>query len=643
MDPQGANQASAIDRYRVEVPDAAYWKRQIKCQSACPVHTDARGYVRAIAQGNYREAYRIARGPNPLASICGRICGAPCEAACRRGSLDRPISIRALKRFACERHGVESFQDDPFGAIDEATASVASELAAAALDELQHLLKFIRRGAFDRPSGPPVAIIGSGPAGLAAAHDLALLGLRPIVYEMESVPAGMLHLGVPAYRLPRQVILAEVEVIRELGAEFRVGVTIGEDISLKELRRDHQAVLIAVGAKRSRGLPIENIDAPGVIGGVEFLRSVALREPLPLGRKVIVIGGGNVAYDVARTVVRQESYDVAVTARRRPGVDEVHLCALESFEEMPADAIEIEEAEEEGIYRHNSVGPHEILVDRDGCFSGVVFKRCTRVFDEQERFSPTFDETDLQTFEADTLLLSVGQRVALDFIDPQHDGIALTERGFLDTLEGSSQSRTAPDVFVAGDCFHGPQLAIHAIASGKQAAREIFGHLTGRVVTTRDVEAHQVLSSYRREDDYEKIPRVVLPTLPASERRTSFSKPVELELSEDSAIQEASRCFDCGINTIFDGDKCILCGGCVDVCPTLCLKLVPLGEISGNGVDRLARHTAEEEGEQLSVIIKNEELCIRCALCAERCPTDAITMERFLFKEAWVQDEAHKA
>jgi NADPH-dependent glutamate synthase beta subunit-like oxidoreductase len=623
-------------KYRVEVPDTEYWKRQIKCQSACPVQTDARGYVRAIARGDYREAYRIARGPNPLASICGRICGAPCEVACRRGTLDRPIAIRALKRFVCERHGAETFLDDPLGAVDEAIGSVEAELADAALEETQHLLRYIRRGPFDRPSGPQVAIIGSGPAGLAAAHDLALLGIRPVVYEMEAVAAGMLHLGVPAYRLPRQVIRAEVDVIRELGAEFRLGVTVGEDVSLEELRREHSAVLIAVGAKRSRGLPIENIDCPGVVGGVEFLRSVSLREPLPLGREVIVIGGGNVAYDVARTVMRQESYDVAVTARRRPGVEEVHLCALESLAEMPADEIEVREAEEEGIHRHNSVGPHRILIDDDGLFSGVIFKRCVRVFDEEGRFSPRFDETDLWTLTGDTLILSVGQQVSFDFLDAKRDGIRLTDRGFVDTDPESGQSHTAPDVFVAGDCAYGPALAIHAIASGKRAARGIFTHLTGRSISQRDFEAHHLISDYCREPDYEKIGRTELPSLPASERRTSFSKPVELSLSEELAVREASRCFDCGVNTIFDGERCILCGGCVDVCPTFCLKLVPLVEIVGEGIDRLERRFQTDDGEPLSAILKEEERCIRCALCAERCPTGAITMERFLFKEDWV-------
>ena len=623
-------------RYSVDVPGPTYWRQQIKCQDACPVRTDARGYVRAIAAGDYRLAYRIARGPNPLASICGRICGAPCEAACRRGTLDKPIAIRALKRFVCEQYGAESGRAHPAATVEEANARAGSDLEDAALEEIRHLLEFARRAPLDRPTGPSVGIIGSGPAGLAVAHDLALLGLQPTVYEMEEVPAGMLYVGVPEYRLPRELIRAEIEAIRAVGVSFELGVQVGEDITLQELRDRHRAIVIAVGAKRSRGLPLENVDAPGVLGGVEFLRSVAFRQPLPLGRRVIVIGGGNVAYDVARTVVRQESYDVAVTARRRPGVEEVHLCALESLEEMPADVDEIVEGEQEGVVRHNSVGPHRILVDADERFSGVVFKKCSRVFDETGRFSPTFDESETTTISADTLLLSVGQSIHLDFIEPDHDGIQLTERGFVDADPATGQSLSAPDVFVAGDCAYGPRLAIHAIASGKAVARSILHHLTGRSPSFNETQIHHLLPGYSREQDYEKTPRVRLPVLSAEERRVSLSRSVELCLPDAHARREASRCLDCGVNTIFDGDRCILCGGCVDVCPTSVLKLVPLEQLDGGDALAALSEKYRTDGEQLSAIIKDEERCIRCGLCASRCPTDAITMERFTYREVWV-------
>src|SRR5690242_4435812 len=347
--------------YRVRIADDAYWREQIKCQFACPVHTDARGYVRAIAAGDYELAYLIARGPNPLASICGRICGAPCEAACRRGTIDQPIAIRALKRFICERSGPESRKDpgkEQFSYLKQLNGPRECDDQ----EELRHLLEFLSRQSLPIPTGERIAIIGSGPAGLAAGHDLALMGFRPTIFEMESVPAGMLYTGVPDYRLPTNLIRAEVAVIEALGVEIRCNTEIGKDIPFEQIRKDFAAVIIAVGAKRSRPLPIPGAEAIGVLGGVDFLRDIALGKQVELGARVVVIGGGNVAYDVARTVLRQEEYDVSRTAARLHGVKEVNLVCLESLEEMPADTVEIIEGSEEGVLRYNSWGPREILV-----------------------------------------------------------------------------------------------------------------------------------------------------------------------------------------------------------------------------------------------------------------------------------------
>jgi ferredoxin len=299
----------------------------------------------------------------------------------------------------------------------------------------------------------------------------------------------------------------------------------------------------------------------------------------------------------------------------------------------------------EGIVRHNSVGPHEILVDDEGQFRGVVFKRCLRVYDDERRFSPIFDETERSTLEGDTLLLSVGQQIRFEFIDEVNDGVRLTERGFVDADPETGQARSASDVFVAGDCAYGPKLAIHAIASGKKAARGVYAFLTGEHVFSREVQIHVPLAGYEREKDYEKIPRLQLPVLPASERRMSLSKPVELPLLEEDARREASRCLDCGVNTIFDGDACILCGGCVDVCPFSCLRLVSFGRLAGTpDLGRLAELCLPETaGDGMSAILKDEDRCIRCSLCAQRCPTGAITMERFQFEEVWDAAEAHPA
>ena len=626
--------------YRVRVPDDEYWREQIRCQYACPVHTDARGYVRAIAEGDYERAYLIARGPNPLASICGRICGAPCEAACRRGAIDQPVSIRALKRFACERFGVECSPDSTAAHRFQSLKNSNAVRECDDADELRHLLAFLAQADFPKPTGERVAVIGSGPAGLAAAHDLALMGFRPVIFEMEPFPAGMLFTGVPGYRLPADLIRAEVAVIEAVGVEIRCNTQVGKDIGFTELRRDFAAVIIACGAKRSRPLPIPGVDAIGVMGGVDFLRDVALGKPIQLGKRVIVVGGGNVAYDVARTVLRQEEYDVARTAARMPTVKEVQLVCLESLEEMPAETVEIIEGSEEGVIRHNSWGPKEILVKEENgqkFVQGVRFVRCTSVYDQNRRFAPQYDTSMETTIEGDMVLLTVGQSADLSFLDAERDGIEFrTPQQIVN--DSATGATSAPGVFIAGDIAYGPRLMIHAIAGGKQVARSVYRHIKGCEIDSDEVQFHFPLERYRREKSYEGRPRLAVPTCSAAERLRDPNALVEIGYSEEEARQEAGRCLDCGVNTIFDGERCILCGGCADVCPTVCLKLVSLDRLERTPEieSLLGEHAKSEgEGDELSAIIKDEDRCIRCGLCADRCPTDAITMERFLFAKEW--------
>jgi len=622
----------------VEVPDADYWRRQVNCQAACPVNTDARGYVRAIARGDFERAYLIARGPNPLASMCGRVCGAPCEAACRRGQIDQGVSIRALKRFVTERYGTESRRSHPMEIIKRVLHRPDRE-ASRGTEELAGLRRLLRD--LDAPalSGPKVAIIGSGPAGLAAAHDLALMGLQPTVFEMEPVPAGMLAVGIPAYRLPRDLIRAEVELIEALGVRFECNTRVGDDLTLEAIRRDFPATIVAVGAKYSRKLSLPGGDAGGVHGGVEFLRDIAVGRPAPLGQRVVVIGGGNVAYDVSRSVVRQTGVDVSRSALRQRDVREVHMVSLESLEEMPADDLEIIEGDEEGIERHHRLGPQEILTDEAGAVRGVRFQRVTQVFDATGRFAPVFDEQDTTTIEADTVLWAIGQRPDLSFI-PADSDVRLTERGLVE-CNPDELTTSAPDVFVAGDIAHGPALLIHAVASGKQAARSVHRHLTGKRVEPRQVMLHLPIVDYAREPDYEKQPRVPVPALAPTERTGSQETVVETGFGPETARCEAGRCLDCGVNTIFDSDKCILCGGCADICPELCLRLVSVSSLAGDKqFDRVldARY-APDECADASAIIKDESKCIRCALCAERCPVDAITMERMTCENTWMEVE----
>jgi NADPH-dependent glutamate synthase beta subunit-like oxidoreductase len=626
---------------RVEVPGTGHLRSLVSCQVACPVHTDARGYVRAIAEGDLERAYLIARGPNPFASICGRICAAPCEAACRRGKIpisdddgflagvDRPISIRALKRFACERHGVEARPPE------EALAAVRSYVpdVAADADELAALLRGLAAGV-PRAGGERVAIVGAGCAGLACAHDLALLGLAPVVFESEPVPAGMLALGVPQYRLPRELIRREVAVIEALGVEIRCNTAVGRDVPFADLRRDFRAVVIAVGAKRPRALGLPGEQGPGVLGGVDFLRAVSLDQPVALGHEVVVIGGGNVAYDVARTVVRQMAYDAARTAARQPGQRRVRLVSLETLEEMPADTVEIREGDEEGVERLGGFGPIAIERGSDGAVQALRVKRCLRVYDAQRRFAPVFDEADVRVLECDTVLIAAGQGTDLSFLEAGGDDVVQFRPGW-PKVDPATLASTAPGVFVAGDLAHGTRLVIDAVASGKKAARSVYQHVTGRRLEPGMLLDHLPLERYRREPGYERIRRVPVPVVEPHRRLDDPRRQVEQGYGEPEALREASRCLDCGVTPVFDGTRCVLCGGCADVCPTLCLKLVSLSDLEPSPELDAVVEAAGLDRQAHSAILKDEERCIRCALCEMRCPVDAITMERVTFTATW--------
>jgi formate dehydrogenase beta subunit len=597
--------------------------------------------VRAIAAWDFEQAYLIARGPNPFASICGRICAAPCEAACRRGKiptsdgdgfftgLDRPISIRGLKRFACERHGIEA---RPPAEAFEAVRAYLPEAGADA-DELAALLRSVGAGV-EPASGQRIAIIGAGCAGLACAHDLALLGFRPVVFESEPVPAGMLALGIPEYRLPRELIRREVAVIEALGVEIRCNTAVGREVSFADLRRDHQAVVVAVGAKRPRALGLPGEQGPGVYGGVDFLRSVSLGEAVPLGREVVVIGGGNVAYDVARTVVRQMAYDAARTAARQPGEHRVRLVSLETLEEMPADTVEIREGDEEGVQRLGGFGPIAIERGADGAVRRLKVKRCLRVYDAQRRFAPVFDEADQRDLECDTILIAAGQATDLSFLESGGADVVQFRPGW-PKVDPVTLASTAPGVFVAGDLAHGTRLVIDAVASGKKAARSVYQYVTGRRLEPAVLTSHLPLERYRRELGYERLRRVPLRVLEPAERLHDPGRLVEQGYGEQEALREASRCLDCGVTPVFDGTRCVLCGGCADVCPTLCLKLVALGDLAPSPDLEAAIAAAGLDRQAHSAILKDEDRCIRCALCEMSCPVDAISMERLAFTTTW--------
>lgn len=421
-----------------------------------------------------------------------------------------------------------------------------------------------------------------------------------------------------------------------MGVEIICNIEVGRDISFDEIRRTHAATVIAVGAKRSKHLPIPGHNGIGVMGGVDLLRAVALNQSSPLSNRVVVIGGGNVAFDVSRTVIRQAGMDISRTALRAEGVSEVHLCSLESIEDMPADDIEIIEGNQEGVKLCPSLGPKEIHLNDQGHVRAVSFKRVLSVFNEEGRFAPKFDENDITTIEADTVLWAIGQQPNLSFLDPERDRIEFSERGMI-IIEPLSQQSSAPDVFVAGDVAHGVGLMIEAVASGKRVARSVHNFLRNTNSVSGTTRRHIPLSRFTRERDYEKLKRLHVPSAPVEERMVAQNIEVEKTYSSEQARWAAARCLDCGVNTIFDSSKCLLCGGCVDVCPEGCLRIVSVSRLladdkSQAAIDNLC---GDKPYEEVSAIIKDEARCIRCAHCADRCPVGAISMETYSFEGKW--------
>jgi NADPH-dependent glutamate synthase beta subunit-like oxidoreductase/ferredoxin len=619
--------------WQFRVPDdSQYWVEMVKCQHACPVHTDACGYVTAIAEGRYEEAYRIARATNPFASICGRVCGAPCEANCRRGSLDEPVAIRALKRFVTDQFGPE-------------TGDYTSYRAGAN----QRMLP-PNRGDYEK-----VAVIGAGVSGMTVAHDLVQIGYKVTVFEANAEPGGMLTVGVPVFRLPRDLVRHEINAILSMGVELKCNMKLGRDFTIASLRaQGYKAIFLGVGLPNGRKLSLPGGETEGVYDGMEFLKAFNEGRPLPLGRRVVVVGGGNVAYDVARSALRpfealnredalQEmghgekvAYDVARSALRMSGDKEIHVVCLESLEEMPADKVEIHEGEEEGIRLHNRVGPKEIIVE-NGRLKGLRVVKCLSVFNEERRFEPKFDETDLTDIHADAVIFAIGQIADLSFLKPE-DGVEIN-RGLI-KVDPVTYQTTAPDIFACGDVAHGARLFIDAIASAHTAARSMHDFLRG---TRTDVVVRKrwLPAEYTMAEGWHREERCNAPVL-ESERRAASVENVELSYPEEMARRQGSRCLRCNINTVFETDHCIACNGCVDVCPENLIKLVGISTLSDYdaharlqqaGADiSLADYQAmspQDKDELGGIMLKDESTCIRCAMCASRCPTHAILMKRF--------------
>ncbi len=593
-------------RFRAEPAGAEWLDENVPCTRACPVLTEAGRYVSAIASGDHELAYLTARLPNPFPSICGRVCAAPCEPACRRGAIDEPIAIRALKRFACERWGVESAAGD----------RVWREAVA-------------RRARRDER----VAVVGAGPAGLACAHDLAAYGYRPVVFEAQDRPGGMMVLAIPPYRLRRGVLEAEIRAILDLGVELRTGSRLGEDFTVSSLKDDgFAAVFVAVGAARSRDLSIPGVELDGVLRAVEFLINVNLGFSVELGERVVVVGGGSVALDAARSALREiaagrpqppapvpledgveaaakATFDAARAAVRM-GAREVVVAALEAPHEMPAARFEIEEAAKEGIVIRHRLGPKSILGDTG--VRGLETLDVASVFDPDGRFNPRFVEGTERQIPCDSVILAIGQAPDLSWLR-REDGIETTPGGTV-AADPETLATSAPAVFAGGDVVFGPRNLIDAIGNGRRAAASIHRLLGDEEPgPPRYRRALPVVAVDRPVPDYTAVPRVEVPSMPSGRR--IGAPEIELGYTEEQARLEAARCLQCFLNISLEPDLCILCGGCVDICPLHCLRIVPADEV-----------TEVTAGKPAGALILQEDVCIRCGLCVERCPTDALSM-----------------
>lgn len=489
------------------------------CKTECPAHISVPGYVKLASQGRFKEALEMIKKDNPFPAVCGRICPALCESACTRNGVDAAVAIDDIKKFIAE--------------LD--------------LNTENRFIPEIKNN-YDKK----IAIIGGGPSGLSCAYYLAIEGYKVTVFEKEQELGGMLRYGIPAFRLQRNVIQAEIDVLREIGVSFVTGVEIGKDMTIQQLREQgFKAFYVAIGAQKGRKISIEGEDAANVLTGVDFLRDTSLNRYNQHLGKTIVIGGGNVAIDVARTALRLDS-------------SEVSMFALESREDMPALKDEIHEALEEGILIHNQYGPKRILV-KDNRAYAVEFVRCVQVFDEQQQFNPIYDESDKITVEADHIILSVGQQIHWGNL---FNGIDV-EMNPNQTIMVDNQTlqSSASDIFAGGDAATGPKYAIDAIAHGKEAAISIH-RFVNRGQSLVYGRSNKVFVSVDKDNvdysGYDHVTRERVYTLQVQNLKNSFEDPRGV-LTEEQIRTETMRCLACGISVV-DEFMCIGCGACTTRC-----------------------------------------------------------------------------
>ena len=527
---------------QAELPDAVKWSKEkwdpdyrdnakincydtgtAPCKTACPAHLPVQGYIKMASQGRYMDALKLIKNENPFPAVCGAICNRRCEDACTRGTIDEPIAIDEIKKF----------------------------IAAKEINEKdRYIPKTVNHEG--KQFEEKIAIVGAGPAGMSAAYYLRCKGYPVTVFEREDKAGGMLLNGIPSFRLEKDVIAAEIEVLKTMGVEFRFGIDVGSDVTIQQLRDEgYKAFYIAIGARGGRMAGVPGEDAKGVMSGIEFLNKVNKdEEHMKLSGKTVVIGGGNVAMDVARTALRA-------------GSDDVSMYCLESRDEMPAAKDEIEEALEENISINNGWGPKEIITE-NGRVKAVVLKKCTSVFNAEKRFAPVYDENDTITIECDNVLLSIGQQIiwgnllAGTKVELNKNGTAKADPVTYQTAE--------PDIFVGGDVYTGPRFAIDAIAAGKEGCVSIhrFVHKGHSLTLARDLRHFIELDKNNLDiEEYDNAKRQ-RPGRKSGDASSTYRDLREI-FTEEQLKTEASRCLGCGA-TVVDPNKCIGCGLCTTKC-----------------------------------------------------------------------------
>lgn len=517
------------------------------CKTACPAHIGIQGYLQLAKEGRYEDALALIKKDNPLPAVCGHVCNRRCEDACTRGTIDEAVAIDEVKRFIAER-------------------------------DLNAETRFIPKKTIPSLKGgfkEKIAIIGAGPAGLSCAYFLALTGYKPTIFEKNAEPGGMLRYGIPSYKLEKDLLAAEIDVIRQLGLEIRCGVEVGKDVTIEDLREQgYKGFYAAIGCQRGRKPGISGENAEGAYTAVDFLRKAGGSESFPLEGDVVVVGGGNVAIDAAR--VSSRCTDAKIS-----------MFCLETREKMPASNEEIEEALEEGIELNCGWGPKEIL-EEDGHVRGVVFKKCTRVFDAQGRFSPEYDENDTVTVPCRHVIFSVGQAIdwghMLDnlHVELRPNGGALVNKLTYQTSE--------PDIFVGGDVYTGPKFAIDAIAAGREGAVSLHRYVHENCTLTIGRNRRDFIELDKENikvETYDSSSRQIPPKADVKEQAKTF-RDLSQSLSEEQVKKETSRCLSCGASVV-DPNKCIGCGICTTKCMFDAIHLHR--ELPGASV----MHTSEEK------------------------------------------------